>query len=197
MIRIRREARPPAGGEADTEFQFGAHPAPPEDIARAYINQHGDFVGWDKTNRWHRPLKIYGIAVAVAAVLAAAALVGVLKSGVLHRGTQPRPAGSVVRQPLVDVVQDLARSEVTFDVHLSSCLVKVVAFGGPTSVTVGGKVQNLPQSDSKTFTVTNNLTLVTANSAARVGVYDGSEVIGYYFPSFGPFTLTIHALGKR
>jgi hypothetical protein len=111
-----------------------------------------------------------------------------VKGNPAHTGTSAKPA-------LIKAIQDLPKSEVTFNVHLSSFRVQVVAFGGPTSVQVGNDVYNLAHGANKEFTVTGNTTFVTANSSARIGVYEGSKFIGFFFPQTGPFTFHFHALG--
>jgi hypothetical protein len=174
----------------------GGQPTP-EDIARAYIKEHGSFYGWEDTRQWKTTVKIV-IIVVVLAIVATGAAIGVVKGGVLHRNTSTQSSANVVTPPLVDVVQNLPQSEVTFNVHLSSFSVKVVAYGGATSVTQGGSVSALAQQgDDQVFTVTHDLTIVTANSSARVAIYDKLKLIGFYFPTVGPFTLTFHALGRK
>jgi hypothetical protein len=177
---------------------FGRRPLSPEEVAGNYIRRHGSYSDPDWEPRWRRKrmavggAAVLGFVVAVVAVVAFTSLGKRIEADV--RGT-PAHTGTPIKPPLIKAIQDIPKSEVTFNVHLSSFRVQIVAFGGPTSVQMGNDVYNLAQSTDKDFIITGNSTFVTANSSARIGVYEGSKFIGFFFPQTGPFTFHFHALG--
>jgi hypothetical protein len=197
---VRRTASEDQGlaldNRREVSVNVGQRPLTPEEVAGNYIRRHGSFSDpdWESGRRRKRMAVVgailLGFVVAIVAIVAFTSLGKRIEADV--RGT---PAHTVKPPYLIKAIQDLAKSEVTFNVHLSSFRVQVVAFGGPTSVQVGNDVYNLAQSVNKDFTITGNTTLVTANSSARIGVYEGSKFIGFYFPQTGPFTFHFHALG--
>jgi hypothetical protein len=187
-IPLRRDK--PSEVPAERPKSIGEGPPTPEEIARDYIRQYGSFSDPEAGLRSRR-FRFAALILIIVIVLGGASF-GVVRSGVFHRSTQPP------KPPLVKVIQDLPKSLVTFNVRLSTFFVKVVAYGGPTSVTQGSNVISLPQQgNDQIFTVRHNLTIVTANSSARVALYEKFKLIGFYFPTTGPFTLTFHALGTK
>jgi hypothetical protein len=87
-------------------------------------------------------------------------------------------------------------------VSARSFTVKVTAANRPCWVDVttaaGGKPlfeQDLQAAETHSFVVTSSLTVETGSSAGRTLFYEGTKLIGFYFPSKAPFTINFTAAG--
>jgi hypothetical protein len=89
----------------------------------------------------------------------------------------------------------------TINVAAPSFTVKVVALKAPCWVeatTLGQPSpdfeQTLPANQTHVFTVTSSMTIETGSGAGRAFIYNGTKLIGYYFPSKTPFKMTFNAV---
>jgi cytoskeletal protein RodZ len=88
----------------------------------------------------------------------------------------------------------------TISVAAPSFTVKVVAYNAPCWVqatTLGQSTpdfeQTMPAGQVHVFTVTSSMTIETGSSAGRAFIYRGTKLIGFYFPTKTPFTMTFNA----
>jgi Helix-turn-helix domain len=87
-------------------------------------------------------------------------------------------------------------------VAATSFTVKLFAAKGPcwVDVTTPGGVKPLFEQDllpgqTHSFVVTSSLTVETGSSSGRTTFYEGSKLIGFYFPPKAPFTIHFSATG--
>jgi len=83
-----------------------------------------------------------------------------------------------------------------------SFTVNVVAAGAAcwlsASPSAGAKPifeQDLLSGETHSFVVDGSLTIETGSSAGRAFFYEGTKLIGYYFPAHAPFTMNLSAIG--
>jgi hypothetical protein len=149
--------------------------------------EHAHFASWNSTvqadaSRWWQDLKVStGLASKKPAQPAAA------------------PAGTL---PVVAMVQNPAASSVTVNVHAATFNVKMVAFKGSSWMQVTDSHQVAPvyqqvmaAGGNQVFAVTHSITIETGSTAARAYLYDGTQFIGYFFPTKAPYTMTFNAVG--
>jgi len=89
----------------------------------------------------------------------------------------------------------------TISVAAPSFTVKVMALKAPCWVqatTLGQPTpdfeQTLPANQEHIFTVTSSMTIETGSAAGRAFIYQGTKLIGFYFPSKTPFRMTFNAV---
>jgi hypothetical protein len=70
----------------------------------------------------------------------------------------------------------------------AACWVQGITLGQPTPVFA----QTLLANQDHVFTVTSSMTIETGSSAGRAFIYQGTKLIGFYFPSKTPFTMTFN-----
>jgi len=186
-------------------------PPSPEEVAKAYFAEHGEYVPDDIDEPGRRRRMAFGAGTAVAVVIVLVAAVSLFATGTVklnhgaapHHAAQGRVTSTTVDPPLVKVIQNASGSVATFDVHLSSFVVTIAAWNGPTSVKVTESGRAKPVDDEvlaksvvKRFTITRNTTIVTGSPPARMALYEGSTFIGFYYPTSGPTTMNFRVLGK-
>ena len=71
----------------------------------------------------------------------------------------------------------------------AACWVQAITPGQPSPVFA----QPLQADQNHVFTVTSSMTIETGSSAGRAFIYQGTKLIGFYFPSKTPFTMTFNA----
>jgi hypothetical protein len=54
--------------------------------------------------------------------------------------------------------------------------------------------QTMAANQTHVFTVTSSMTIETGSAAGRAFIYQGTKLIGFYFPSKTPFRMTFNAV---
>ena len=177
----------------------------PIEVTREYFDEHGEYPNvYIPPKRSRRP--VIGAGIIGVLVLATLLAIGAEKRSPQIKRHDTGSAQKTTTTPpeLVTVIQSPAQNAVTFNIHLTSFSVKVVAFGGATGFTVtdSGRVKSvhshvMAAGENQTLPIRHTVTITTGSPPVRAYLYDGTKFIGFYFPNSGPFTMTFHALGKR
>jgi hypothetical protein len=119
-----------------------------------------------------------------------------------HASTTPTTAARAVTTSKVTMKAGFGGLSENVSVSAKSFTVKVLAVKGACWVDVttapGLKPlfeQDLLPGESHSFVVTSSLMVETGSSAGGTQFYEGSKLIGYYFPPRAPFTINFTAAG--
>jgi len=106
------------------------------------------------------------------------------------------PAG-----PPVFAVTSSSAAGVTATVRAPNFVVKVIPVGGSSWVQVSDAqhatpifTQVVPAGTTETFPAQQALTVEVGSSSARIFVYDGSKLVGFFFPQAAPFTMDFKSI---
>jgi hypothetical protein len=119
-----------------------------------------------------------------------------------HTSTTPTTAAKAIHASEVTMKPGVGALSENVSVAAKSFTVKVLAVTRPCWVdvtTAGGLIPlfegDLQPGQSHSFVVTDSLTVETGSSAGGTQFYEGTKLLGFYFPPKAPFTINFTAAG--
>lgn len=118
-----------------------------------------------------------------------------------HTTTPPAKPGVPVTTPGVFTVANTTSTGATFDIRASAFLVRVIPVGSASWMQATDAQHVSPifagvvgAGQSKDFLVTKSITVEVGSPSAHAFVSVGTKVVGFYFPSAAPFTMTFQTV---